>query len=78
MPLGALDLILLLVLAAVLNCDYVEALPNGAPSAACQTLSPSHVAAPQSTPSPYQVDLSNLADGTGSFSYVPGQLYQCK
>lgn len=63
------------------SMEYVEGLSSGAPEEACETLSPSpaaHGAAPQETPVPYQVVLESLDDGTGSFSYAPGESYTCK
>lgn len=52
-------------------------MPGGAPSIACQALRPHHLHSPQSRPVPYVVDLSNLADGNGGFSYIPGESYLC-
>ena len=65
----------LLVCATLLN--PAECLPTGAPAGACATLTPSiqnHIAPPQSSPVPYEVDLLSLDDGNG-FSYVPGETY---
>ena len=59
----------------------VESLPNGAPTQACDTLSPDpgpHGALPQTTPVPYSIDLSPFADGSGGYSYQPGETYNCK
>lgn len=63
------------------SMEYAEGLSSGAPEEACETLSPApaaHGAAPQETPVPYQVVLESLDDGTGSFSYAPGESYTCK
>lgn len=70
-------LCLLVVLATLLN--NVEGTSRGAPRQACQSLSPdpvAHGAQSQTTSPPYQVDLVDLSDGIGNFSYVPGQQYQ--
>lgn len=71
---------LLSLLVILLNWRCAEALPFGAPVASCITLSPSVIphGSAQVTPSPYQVDLSFLADGTGHISYIPGRTYLSK
>ena len=56
-----------------------HALPSGAPSTACSSLIPSHGGSPQSSSSPYTIDMSifNLYSD-GNYYYQPGQEYQCK
>lgn len=60
--------------------EQANGFPFGAPMSACGTLAPNpfaHGAPPQTSPVPYEVDISALSDGNGGFEYVPGQLYQC-
>jgi len=49
-----------------------EALPNGAPSFACDNLIPLHATNQASGPFPYEVDVSAVS------AYVPGQSYNSK
>ena len=52
----------------------IVGLPQGAPTAACVTITPSHAPnSPQSDEVPYTVDIESLADG-----YEPGQSYSSK
>ena len=73
-------LLLMLTLAQWSNVA-VNGFPFGAPGppfAACTTLSPNptfHGAPPQTSPVPYEVDLTSLLDSTGGFSYEPGVTY---
>ena len=73
--------ILVLFLGISTRVSIVECFSNGPPSAACPTLSPNraaHGARPQTTPVPYAVNLSALADPNGGFSYEPGRTYMCE
>ncbi len=60
----------------------VSGLPNGAPVSACSTLLPdpsSHVADPQTSATPYTLDLSNLTvEASSEYKYIPGYTYTCK
>ena len=60
--------------------NLVESYSDGAPSDACGTLSPDpgrHGAQPQTSPVPYEVDLSALRSGTtNTYCYVPGETYE--
>ena len=72
---------MLILLAALPWWNPVEGHSSGAPVQACTNLSPDanqHGAAPRTSAVPYEVDLSDLSDGNGSFSYVPRKVYQCK
>ena len=54
----------------------IVGLPDGAPIAACSTITPSHPGGNNVTatdPVPYGVDIGYLADG-----YIPGQYYTSK
>ena len=67
----------LVLLTSVTTC--VHALSTGAPAAACDTLTQQHFGVtPQTSPIPYQIDLSSFDDGSGGFAYVPGRAYECK
>ena len=50
---------------------------TGAPDSACSDLTPQHGTLPQSSPSPFQLDLSGFQTAS-SFVYTPGVQYQCK
>ena len=65
---------LLVLVFAGLVCTY----PSGAPSEACSSLTPGHGGSPQSSPSPYTLDLSifDLYNDGNSY-YEPGNTYQC-
>lgn len=77
----------LLVLGASILCVVpVQSFSTGPPVEACGTLSPDplgHGAPPQSSASPWQVDLFSLDNGgsgsgagaTGNYSYIPGRKY---
>lgn len=81
----------LVLLARATQWSRVECLPDGAPSFACGTYSPQEVfhsnisngrfgvipIYSQTTPVPYEVDLSSLDDGSGVLFYVPGAAYSC-
>lgn len=73
---------LVLVLVGASHWVHVCCFPGGAPSGACGTLTPpvsQHLQPPQSTPVPFEVDLSNLiSDGNGGFLYQPGMTYSCE
>ena len=60
----------------------VDAFPGGAPSGACDNLtpSPSFHGAPQASDSPYVIDLTQFGDGStsGSLVYTPGKTYTRK
>ena len=60
----------------------VKSFSLGAPSAACDNLSPNptqHGAPPQTSAVPYSIDLSSLNDPTsGQPAYSPGQTYTRK
>ena len=70
--------VIFLVTASILST--VECNASGPPAGACTTLSPlqsAHLNAPaQTTPVPYDVDLSALAGDNGTFSYKPGMTYR--
>lgn len=72
---------LLLLAACIVGPLEVRSLPGGAPSTACNTLTPnpvSHGADPQTTAVPFSLNLTALAnaDETG-YEYVPGMSYTC-
>ena len=69
----------LAVLLLLLCGGSAHAYSSGAPSQACSTLTPGHGGLSQSSPSPYNLDLSifNLYSD-GNYYYIPGQTYQCK
>lgn len=76
-------MLLLLASSALWSVKVAEALSTGAPQDACGTLSPdpgpfTHIVGPQTTPVPYEVDLSSLIDDSGGFSYVPEDSYACE
>lgn len=57
---------------------HVYTFPTGAPSAACDSLTPGHGGTPQSSPSPYTFNLSVFdLYSDGNFYYEPGNIYQC-
>ena len=73
----AVALIVLLLSSALVA---VQALPTGAPAEACDSLSPSpsaHGAQPQSTASPYGIDLSPFIV-EDQYLYTPGRTYTGK
>ena len=72
MSLGASVLVLLLA------CLYAaDARPDGAPAGACTTLTPEspHAANGQTTPVPYEIDLTMFEDDNGTLQYTPGRVY---
>ena len=72
------ELVLSLVLLTSV-ATRVHTLPSGAPAAACDTLTQQHGGVtPQTSPIPYQIDLSPFDDGDGGFAYEPGRAYECK
>ncbi len=76
-----LGLLLNILLYSSFNGYVVTGFPDGAPAAACTTLSPDpvlHGAPPQTSIPPYEIDLSPFSDGNGGFEYVPGIFYPCK
>ena len=69
------EVVLLLVFCAAPALSF----STGAPQEACTTATPDHRAAPQTTPTPYRIDLSVFEDdGGGDFTYLPGRSYQCE
>ena len=67
----------LVVVISILS--LADALPGGAPGAACDTLMPQHAGIPPQTDAvPYSIDLSPFSDGNGGFQYTPGQQYTCE
>ena len=63
------------VTAIITTLHVVVAYPDGAPTSACSNFLPNHgVTLPQSSPSPYEVDVSQFAVAS-SFVYIPGQQY---
>ena len=76
---------LLLVLLAV---SPIQSLPSGAPSQACSDLRPGppHGGVPQTTPSPYELDVDMFEDLSSNdgiavpvtYSYTPGRTYDSK
>lgn len=74
----------LLFILAIVGAGWhgVESFSGGAPSQACDTLSPDpsqHLGQPQGTTVPYSIDLSPLNDPTsGQPTYTPGQTYTRK
>ena len=52
---------------------------SGAPSQACNNLTPGHVSSGAQTDAvPYVFDLSQFDDGNGGYEYTPGQSYTRK
>ena len=69
----------MLVILLLLFGESTQAYQTGAPSTACSTLTPNHGAPPQSSTSPYSLDLSSFLLGSdGNYYYEPGNTYQCK
>ena len=70
------------VLTLLIGVSYVvEGRSTGAAVGACTTLAPdptAHDGPPQTSDVPYMVDISSLSDGSGSWSYTPGQTYPCE
>ena len=77
---GYLRLVLFLGITITCLVNLVESFSSGAPSGACGTLSPNptrHGADPQTTPVPYEVDLSALRNGnTDTYCYIPEETYE--
>ncbi|CAI8044913.1 Defense protein l(2)34Fc [Geodia barretti] len=66
------------VLVLLLACLYAaDARPEGAPAGACTTLTPEspHAANGQTTPVPYEIDLTMFEDDNGTLQYTPGRVY---
>jgi len=63
--------ILISCLGLLLSLRPTEATPNGAPRAACVTMTPQHTAAPQATPSIYTLNVARLSADTLSVSINP-------
>ena len=79
-----LSSIILIVLLALLYARGVESFPSGAPSAACDDLTPrplgessGHVAPAQPNTLPYIFNITPF-DDNGTYQYTPGQTYTCK
>ena len=70
------------VLTLLVGVSYVvEGRSTGAAAGACTTLAPdpsAHGAQPETTPVEYTVNISALSDGSGGWSYTPGQTYPRK
>ena len=83
-PVSILDKVAMLRFSTVVlvaaSIYLVDALPGGAPTGACDNLTPSPSAhgAPQTSVSPYVIDLTQFDDNNGSFVYVPGRTYTRK
>ena len=58
---------------AVATFYLTNALPNGAPPEACDTLTPNHGADPQTSEVPYI--FTNLMDDFVNDTYIPGETY---
>ena len=70
---------MLAVLLLLLFGESTQAYPDGAPSNSCVSLTPDHGVPPESSSSPYSLDLSGFdLYGEGYFYYEPGTTYQCK
>ena len=73
-PVVQLALLLVLSFTAKVNTR-----PEGAPAAACGTLTQEHGSnTPQTSAIPYQIDLSVFDRGSGDFFYIPDTTYSCK
>ena len=68
----------LAVLLLLLFGGSADAYSSGAPSTACSSLTPGHGGSPQSSSSPYTLDLSIFDFNDSNYYYEPGQTYQCK
>ena len=75
-------LVLLLFIAAAIHVSTVSGLPSGAPTEACDTLSPTrnaHGAPSQPSTVPYGIDMSVFRDAnSGQLLYTPTTTYQRK
>lgn len=73
-----------LIIAAVLVAclGRALALPGGAPSQACENLTPNHGAVPQNNPSNYRIDISEFeVEGSNNETeliYMQGMSYTSK
>ena len=68
-----------IAVALIMYTFQTEARPNGAPSAACDTLVPKHAPSQAgSDPFPYEVNLSALALSPSGFGYEGGKSYRSK
>lgn len=75
-----MNILLAVVAISALLQQQVSALSSGAPSTACNTLSPdpgAHGAQPRTSDVPYGIDLSQFCSN-GTYSYYPGQTYTRK
>jgi len=63
-----------MLLVTILGLAVVGAWPDGAPSEACNNLTPQHGFNPQTSALPFSVDLSEFNETT----YTPGQTYTSK
>ena len=68
---------LLAVLLLSVVVGGTNALRTGAPSSACDTLTPQHTT-PQTSAVPYVINMDQFSDGNGGFRYTPGQTYTCE
>ena len=67
----SLQLLVIFALVAETFC-----FPNGAPSSACDSLTPNHGASSQDvSTNPYELSISQLLTPSGSFAYLPGASY---
>ena len=72
----------------LLVVSLIQSLPNGAPAQACSDLRPGppHGGVPQTTPSPYELDVDMFQDLSSNdgiavpvtYSYNPGRTYDRK
>ena len=73
-----LCIVVVMVLATL---NSVQGMPNGAPSAACENLTPQHgTDGPTIAPSLYTIltDPFNTISSSDSLYYTPGQTYTCE
>ena len=76
---GNMNAAVAIVLAIVLVAfSEVACYSGGAPSQACDNLTPSHGPQPQATSVPYSIDLAPLTGTSGGVGYTPGQTYTRK
>ena len=74
---------ILLVLALLLVVSPVLSFPSGAPSQACSDLRPQHGDVPQTTTSPFELDVDMFEDVSdpdtqATYSYRPSTTYNRK
>ena len=76
------NLLSVVVVLAVIYARGIESLPTGAPSGACDNLTPlrnpaGHADPPQMTTVPYMINLTPF-NNSGTWQYTPGTTYTCK